>query len=167
MSLARLFIPLLLVSGMLHAEEKPPSEQLYDLMQAQESSIRASRAAFQTTLNQFKARGVPDEGIAEMKKVSDDYFEKMYSNPELKKRHIALFDKNFSSDELNELIRLYQTPLGKKLLVVMPELGDEAERISAEFTKGQPDTEVFRKQIGDIYRKYQRPKLEDRPDEKK
>jgi hypothetical protein len=51
-------------------------------------------------------------GIAELKR----------SLPELEEPVIAMYDANFSADEIKQLVVFYQSPVGRKIVVQLPQL---------------------------------------------
>lgn len=51
-------------------------------------------------------------------------------------RLVPAYDQSFSLDELNGIIKFYETPVGRKLLESAPQISSEASRISDEWIKG-------------------------------
>jgi len=54
-------------------------------------------------------------GIAELKR----------SLPELEEPVIAMYDANFSADEIKQLVVFYQSPVGRKIVVQLPQLAQQ------------------------------------------
>jgi len=44
------------------------------------------------------------------------------SLPELEDPVIAIYDANFSTDEIKQLVAFYQSPVGRKITVQLPQL---------------------------------------------
>jgi len=44
------------------------------------------------------------------------------SLPELEEPVIAIYDANFSADEIKQLVAFYQSPVGRKIVVQLPQL---------------------------------------------
>lgn len=60
----------------------------------------------------------------------DDFFKKNFSYDSMKKDLAETYLKHFSRDELLELKKFYETPLGRKIAEKQPLLTMEASRIS-------------------------------------
>lgn len=152
MSLARFFIPLFLVSASLHAAEKSAAERLVDAVDMQGSGMVAAKQAFKPMLDRFKAQGLPPEALAEITAATDLFFTKTFSDPELKKQMVKLYQQKFTPDELDELLHFYETPVGRKALLTMPELMGEASKIGQQMAA--KNTADYQKQLQDILLKY-------------
>ena len=46
--------------------------------------------------------------------------------PELIEPMIAIYDKNYSADEIRQLLAFYQSPLGRKMIARMPEITQQS-----------------------------------------
>ncbi len=63
-------------------------------------------------------------------KLVDLFFEKFHSkfnSNQLLDLVIPIYDKYYTHEDIKELIQLYQTPLGKKMLVVLPKVMGESQ----------------------------------------
>src|SRR5215831_10457840 len=47
------------------------------------------------------------------------------SLPELEEPVIAIYDANFSADEIKQLVMFYQSPVGRKIVVQLPQLAQQ------------------------------------------
>lgn len=155
MSLARLLLPLLLVSAPLQAAEKSAAERLVDAVDMQGSGLIAARQAVKPMMERFKAQGLPPEALAEISEATELFFTKTFSDPELKKAMVKLYEQKFSPEELEEMLRFYETPVGRKALLAMPELMSEAAKIGQQMAG--KNTEAYQTQLQDIITKYQNP----------
>jgi uncharacterized protein len=64
-------------------------------------------------------------------KLVDLFFEKFQSKVDVNNLldlAIARYDENFSDDEIKQLIAFYQTPLGQKVVTVLPKLATELQQ---------------------------------------
>jgi hypothetical protein len=48
------------------------------------------------------------------------------SLPELEEPIIAIYDKNFSTDEIKQLVAFYQSPAGRKIVIQLPQLAQQS-----------------------------------------
>ena len=49
---------------------------------------------------------------------------------------ISIYEKHFTTDEIRALIQFYESPVGKKLLAVMPAIMQDSINASAEWSQG-------------------------------
>ena len=62
-----------------------------------------------------------------------DFFQKMLKVERIMELIIPIYDKYFSEDELKQLIEFYQSPLGKKMVDIMPSLMQETMKSSVDY----------------------------------
>jgi len=58
------------------------------------------------------------------------------SLPTFKNVMVAVYDKHFTHDEVKEMIQFYTTPLGRKLIQVMPALVQESMQAGQKWGEG-------------------------------
>ncbi len=71
-----------------------------------------------------------------MPQVKEDVWQevkKEVSADELIQRLIPIYDKHFSAGELRDLLRFYESPIGKKTTQVMPAINQEALQIGQQW----------------------------------
>lgn len=69
-------------------------------------------------------------------KLVDLFFEKFHSkrdSNQLVELIVPIYDKYYTDDEVKQLIQLYQTPLGKKMLTVLPKILSESQAAGAQW----------------------------------
>lgn len=145
---------LLPLSATLVAEEqqKKPAEQLLDLIKFKQVMTDTSAAGFAPFLNQLRQKGFPEAGVKEVKEASEVYFDQVASDPDLKKEMMALYEKEFTGEELEGLVAFYRTPLGQKALKKLPALSQQGGKLGEKFAlKHQAG---FREQLTRIMNKY-------------
>ncbi|MGC4015611.1 MAG: DUF2059 domain-containing protein [Luteolibacter sp.] len=152
MKIASILLPLVLLTGSLNAAEKSPAERLLDTMDFQKTSLSAAKASFQPALEQFKKQGLPPEAIKELTAAADTFFVKTFSDPELVAAITKLYSDNFTAAELEELIKFYHTPVGKKALTTLPEIMGQAAQIGQEYA--QKNAPGFQAEVQAILLKY-------------
>jgi uncharacterized protein len=82
-------------------------------------------------------------------KLIDLFFEKFHSKrdpQQLLDLSVPIYDKYYSDDEIKQLIRLYETPLGQKMLSVMPKVLGDLQSAGEKWGEGmgrQSMTEVL------------------------
>lgn len=164
MKIARLLLPLVLLAAPLHAAEKAPAEVLLDTMNFNTTSLAAAKAAFAPAIAQFQQQGIPAAGIAEINKAADDFFAKTFNDPGLVAAIVKLYEAKFTKTEIEDLIKFYKTPLGRKSLDAIPSITAEAGQIGQEYA--QKNSEQFQKDVMAIMAKYQKAAPAGAPEDK-
>ncbi len=155
-SSAAVFVTVLLLGALCSAQESSPSGQdsgqsvasaakasraKIDLKQTKEADIRrllelthAGALATQTmnsmegNIKPLMTNSFPAGEYRE--KLIDLFFVKFHSKFDeqtILDLAVPVYDKYYSDDEVKDLIRLYQTPLGQKMLATMPKLMAELQ----------------------------------------
>lgn len=152
MKLARLLIPLVLLAAPLHAEA--PARTLLETMKFKETSLAAAKAAFQPAIAQFEQQGIPAAGIEEINKAAENFFTKVFTDPELIDSVVKLYETKFTKAELEELIKFYKTPVGRKSLDSLPSIMSETAQLGQQYA--QKNSAQFQQDIAAIMAKYKK-----------
>jgi len=96
---------------------------LLELTQAAAIGEQAAQQVFASLQKAMPT--VKDEVFAELRK--------QVHAGELRDRLLPLYDKHFTAAEIKELLRFYETPLGKKLTQTLPALNQEALQIGQQW----------------------------------
>ena len=75
------------------------------------------------------------EEMGEVKDAFIAYMTKVASDPQLKIKTKAIYEKSFTDNEITALISFYKTPTGKKSLEVMPTLTGEIMGFSQQLAQ--------------------------------
>lgn len=149
-----LFCSCLLAGALSAAEpEKSPTERLLDVTNSEELTINSAMAAFDGVMDQqAEAMGLPKEALLEIRGEAIKLYKRIFTGPEARKQMIDLYDRHFNEDEIRELIEFYSTPVGRKSLVVMPAIMQDAMKtIMPSVEKEMP---AFQQKIAEIAAKY-------------
>jgi len=93
------------------------AEELLSLMSPRETLISALMTTTEPMIAQF-----PESKRASVREAFMRFAASIADSPELNSKMTAIYKETFSEYELNELLRFYATPVGKKSLLKMPEL---------------------------------------------
>jgi len=74
-----------------------------------------------------KYSNIPQATWDDFARIGTEEFKK--SLPEFEEPVIAILDKNFTDDEIKQLIAFYKTPLGQKVLTQMPVVMQQSEQL--------------------------------------
>lgn len=84
-----------------------------------QSSVKQALDPF---LRQLSRDGMPEELILEVRQAFLDWLEQDIIWEEVSPEIIATFTNKFSAEELSEIVKFSETPVGKKFLLSLPEL---------------------------------------------
>ena len=79
-----------------------------------------------------------------------------FNSAELIERVIPIYDRHLSHAEITKLIEFYQTPLGRRILEVMPGIMEEAQTAGGRWSE-----EIFQQIIAELEEEF--PELRDMP----
>lgn len=137
----------------IHAEKSNHellSERLIELTSPKADMKANFMASYDVVLRQMSQQGVPADKLAEVRVAAERVADKFVNDPELMQRLVRIQMKYFTEAETQQLIRFYQTPLGKKTITTMPKLFEEGAMVGEQvMSKYLPE---FQKEIEAIMR---------------
>lgn len=127
------------------------AREIYHLTSPRETFISNFCEVFKIQLKQLAEQGIEESKIDQIQKASATYAEAIVDDPEFEKRMVSIYVETFTEPEIQELIRFYRTPTGKKALLKMPELFQKGGKVGQELAeKHQPE---FQKAVQSILAK--------------
>jgi hypothetical protein len=133
MQVCLLILPLYLCNAAL-ADDLTPAKlgDIRRLMDVTGSANIANQFASGTSQQMFKALkaarpDIPDRAMAIMEKELVKLFaEKMSASGGLLEQIVPVYHKHFTHPEIRELLAFYQTPIGRKAILVLPQVVNES-----------------------------------------
>lgn len=120
-----------LFTSSLVAEESTPAGQLVDLIQG--TGLASSmNGMFKPMLDNFKQRGMTDEGLKELQAAFENFMSSVLDDPEFRSKTIAVYENHYTDDEMKGLLEFYRTPLGAKFLETLPVVTAEGMAVGQE-----------------------------------
>ena len=147
--LAFLYINLSLAKG---GENNSPSIELIKLLNIENIMVNTSILTFAPFLETIRTKGMVEEGVQEVKGVSDVYFRKIASDPDFKKELTHIYEKKFTTNELKELVEFYKSPIGQKSLQLLPEMFNAGSKLGEKYANKHASG--FKEQLTLIMKKY-------------
>lgn len=135
------------------AKKMSPAAELLELMSFEANALSAARAGFDPAVQQFRDQGMPDAAIEEIQAAADRFFTKTFSDPALKQGLIDLYAESFTDDELHELIAFYNTRVGRKSLILIPDITNKAMAQGQKFA--EKNSAQFQQEMAEIIQRYQ------------
>ncbi len=123
------------------SSHRQAARELYEMGSPKELMTSAFESMFEPMLQNMREHGLDEEKVAKVKAAALRFATQVAEDPELVNRMITLYQEEFTEEELREIIRFHQTPVGQKALTSLPQLmqkgalvGQEiAERHQAQF----------------------------------
>lgn len=127
MKLPSLILSVLLVGVPIlsHADEashRAAAMKLLAKVNSQDTMMAAFPAMLDPLSKQLAQQGIPKEGVEEVRKAVMDWLKKEVNFDVLAPKLAELYMKEFTEQELNDIVKFYETPLGQKLLAKLPVL---------------------------------------------
>lgn len=124
------------------------AREMYQIMSSREAFLSSFTEVFKIQLDQLAKQGIEDGKIKQIEKASATFAETIADDPEFEKRMVSIYVEAFSEPELQELVRFYRTPIGKKALRKMPELMQKGAKVGQDLAeKHRPE---FQKAVQSI-----------------
>jgi len=150
--LATVLLSALLGSPLRAAEEATPAIKLIKLMDFATNAKVQAMATMTPMLEQLRKQGLPDEAIKEVTAAAEGFFQKTFDDPEITVEMAKVYEKEYTSEEINQLLAFYETPIGRKSLTVLPRIMAQSNKVGNDFAmKNQAD---FQKQVMAVISKY-------------
>ena len=119
---------ILLFTISIQASEERDTKVVYELFE----TAKMSTVYQQTIEKTLEAQIKQNPEIAPLKDVMTKFFDKYMGWESIKKDIAKIYMKNFTDDEIKELIAFYKTPIGQKVATLVPVIGVEAAMIGEQ-----------------------------------
>ena len=126
------------------ASHKAAAMKLLSKVNSKETMMASFSAMLEPMSKQLAQQGIPQAGIDEVKAAVTDWLKKEVDFDVIAPKLADLYMKEFSEDELDQIVKFYDTPLGKKLLAKLPILMQQGALIGQQ---------VLQEKQGDLQKK--------------
>lgn len=118
----------LLFTISIQASEERDTKVVYELFE----TAKMSKVYQQTIEKTLEAQIQQHPEIAPLKDTMNKFFDKYMGWESIKKDIAKIYMKNFTDDELKELIAFYKTPIGQKTAALVPIIATEGANIGEQ-----------------------------------
>ena len=151
------------------ASHKRAALELLEVANTQEMLDQMMSSISDMMEQQFKALKLPpggEEAAAAFQREIIDWFSEFFVWEQMRDLYVDIYVDVFTEDELKELIRFYQSPLGQKVLKKMPELMQKSiEKTQALLQSKMPEFQKrLQKTISELKEKYKKDESSDMKD---
>ena len=119
---------ILLFTISIQATEARDTKVVYELFE----TTKMPTVYQQTIEKTIEAQIQQNPEIAPLKDIMIKFFDKYMGWESVKKDIAKIYMKNFTDDEIKELIAFYKTPIGQKVATLVPIVGVEAAMIGEQ-----------------------------------
>ena len=111
------------------ASHRALASQLVDLTDGK-APMRASFDAVMDGIIQNMAQhGMPQEGVDEIKAAIDKWYAQQINFSDIQPKIVDAYEKEFSEDDLKQILAFYNSPIGQKTIKTMPLAMQQAAQI--------------------------------------
>lgn len=114
------------------ASHKAAAMKLLGKINSKETMMASFSAMLEPMSKQMAQQGIPQAGIDEVRAAVTDWLKKEVDFDVIAPKLADLYVKEFTEDELNQIVKFYDTDLGKKLLAKLPVLMQQGAVISQQ-----------------------------------
>ena len=138
--------------------------KLLEMSNAPATMREAFWLGFEPTIQNMQRQGVSPAAIEEIRAAVTHWYNTEIKWDEIKPKLVDIYVKEFSEQELKELLAFYQTPTGKKSLVKLPALFQQGAAIGQQYFMGKQETlKPLQKKIQEIIEKHRDSKTSPSP----
>lgn len=119
------------------AAHRQLASEVLDVVNTPVALRTAMSSAVGPLLERMRAEGAPEEAIREIKAAMLEWADKEIVWDEVKPQLIDLYVREFTEDELRQLLAFYRTPVGAKTLSRFPVILSEGSRIGREYAESK------------------------------
>ena len=99
------------------------------------------RASFDAVMNgaiqNMQQHGLPQEGIDAVRATIAKWYETQINFDDIRPKIVDIYVKDFSEDDLKQILAFYESPIGQKTIKTMPSVMREGALVAQEYTKGK------------------------------
>jgi hypothetical protein len=155
-----LFLAVVLLSTIpsSHADDaasRKSAEAILEVTNAAGAMKSGFIATIEPMIASMKKQGMPDAAALEMTAALGEWFDAEIKWADIKPKMVDLYVKEFSEQDLKELLAFYQTPVGKKAINKLPIVMRQGAVIGQEYAAQKQDS--LKRKVQAIVDKY-RPK---------
>jgi hypothetical protein len=149
-----LALPLILCACHHKDESLALANQILDATASQAQMRQTWDTGLKPSLDRMKAQGLPPETMEKIHTEAMRFFDENFKWEEVKPKVAELYTKNFTEQELREIVNFYNTPTGKKAVEKLPSLLQDAMKDGmAKVQKNMPE---LQRKIGTMYMEFRK-----------
>lgn len=133
-------------------EAKSPGMRLMEVLNFRADAVKTAQTALEPLRQQLRAQGFDEQVLAEVDAAADRFFTVTFEDPELELELAKVYEAHYTEQEIEELLVFYTTPLGRKTLLVTPQITEDSIKLSQRFA--EKNTVAFQEELGEIFARH-------------
>jgi len=119
------------------ASQRALAAKLIDLTNGKETMRAGFDAVISGVVENMRQHGMPQQGVDEIKAAVDKWYESEINFDDIRPKMVDLYVKDFTADDLKQILAFYQSPVGQKAIKDMPGVMRGGALIAQEYTKAK------------------------------
>jgi hypothetical protein len=117
------------------AAARATASKLIDMTRGKESIREGFDSVINGVIANMQAHGLPQAGVDEIKAAVDKWYDSEINFEDIRPKMEDAYVKDFSPDELKQILAFYETPVGQKAIKEMPDVMRQGAMIAQAYTK--------------------------------
>jgi len=111
--------------------------KLIDMTNGKDTMRAGFDAVINNVIDNMQQHGMPQAGVDELKAAVDKWYNSQIKFDDVRPKMVDAYLKDFSEDDLKQILAFYQSPVGQKALKNMPEVMREGAIVEQDYTKAK------------------------------
>jgi len=119
------------------ANQRALAEKILEITKSEEAMRTGFLAVFDPILNNMRQGGMPPAATDEVKAAVREWFDTEVRWEDLKPKMIDIYVKEFSEQELKDLLEFYQSPTGQKAVTKLAVVMQQGAAVGQQYFTGK------------------------------
>jgi hypothetical protein len=111
--------------------------KLIDMTNGKDTMRAGFDAVIDNVIDNMQQHGMPQAGVDELKAAVDKWYNSQINFADVRPKMVDAYLKDFSQDDLKQILAFYQSPVGQKAIKVMPAVMREGATVEQDYTKAK------------------------------
>jgi hypothetical protein len=111
--------------------------KLIDMTNGKETMRAGFDAVMNNVIANMQQHGMPQEGVDEVRAAIGKWYDAEINFDEIRPKMVDVYVKEFTEDDLKQILAFYQSPIGQKAIKNMPTVMRSGAMIAQDYTKAK------------------------------
>jgi hypothetical protein len=122
------------------ASQRVLAGKLIDMTNGKDTMRAGFDAVMSNVIQNMAAHGMPQAGVDEIRSTIAKWYDTEINFDEIRPKMVDIYVKDFSEDDLKQILAFYQSPVGQKTIKNLPEVMREGALVAQDYTKAKIPT---------------------------
>jgi hypothetical protein len=113
------------------------ASKLIDMTNGKDTMRAGFDAVINGVIENMHQHGMPQQGVDEIKAAVGKWYDSEINFDEIRPKMVEIYIKDFTEDDLKQLVAFYESPVGQKAIKNLPNVMREGAMIAQEYTKSK------------------------------